>query len=205
MITTVLLVRHGQTRSNTTGYYMGRSNEDLDDTGYTQVRRLSKRLAAIPIASVYSSPLQRTFSTALAIAEPHGLEVEILDDLIEIHLGDWQGLHKDEILQTWPGLWRRSRLDVSDVAMPKGESFRQVAERAARAFQRIVEVNRGKQVLLVTHEVMVKMLATHALSAPISIYRRFEIGNASLSVVKATRNKALLCALNDTSHLNTQP
>jgi hypothetical protein len=29
MSTTILLIRHGQTRSNVTGYYMGWSKEDL--------------------------------------------------------------------------------------------------------------------------------------------------------------------------------
>ena len=57
MTTTVLLVRHGQTNSNVTGFYMGWSDEDLDEAGHTQARRLSSRLSGWPVASVYTSPL----------------------------------------------------------------------------------------------------------------------------------------------------
>ncbi len=97
MTTDILLVRHGQTRSNITGFYMGWSNEDLDEEGYTQVQSLSSRLASLPIASVYTSPLRRAYTTAMILARPHNLEPKALDDLIEIQLGDWEGLHMDEI------------------------------------------------------------------------------------------------------------
>ena len=72
MTTTILLVRHGQTNSNITGYYMGWSDEDLNNVGYTQVRRLSSRLASLSIASVYTSPLRRAYATAEIFAETKG-------------------------------------------------------------------------------------------------------------------------------------
>ncbi len=201
MTTTVLLVRHGQARSNVTGFYMGWSDEDLDDVGYTQARSLSSRLASLPIASVYSSPLRRTYTTAVILAKPHGLELEVSDDLIEIRIGDWQGLHMDEIRQRWPELWQQSRVDPSGVTMPNGESFKQVTERAIRIFNRIVAANQGRQVVIVTHDIIVRVLVAHVLGVPNSIYRRFEINNASLSVVRILNGKARLITLNDTSHL----
>ena len=88
MTTTVFLVRHGQTKSNISGYYMGWSDEDINDTGYAQVRRLSSRLSDSPIDAIYVSPLRRTCSTATVLAEPHRLELKVLDDLTEINLGD---------------------------------------------------------------------------------------------------------------------
>jgi probable phosphoglycerate mutase len=201
MTTTVLLVRHGQANSNVTGYYMGWSNEDLSEIGYTQVRSLASRLASLPIASVYSSPLQRTCTTATILAKPHGLEVETSDDIIEIQIGDWQGLHIDEVGQRWPELWKQSRIDPSEITLPNGESFQQVTERAIRGFDKIVAANHGKQVIIVSHEIVVKVLVAHALGVSNSIYRRFEINNASLSAIRVIDGKARLATLNDTSHL----
>ena len=201
MTTTVLLVRHGQTRSNVTGFYMGWSDEDIDDVGYPQVHSLSSRLANLPIASVYSSPLQRTCTTAVILAKPHHLEVEVSDDLIELRLGDWEGLHMDEIRQRWPEIWQQSRIDPSDITMPNGESFQQVTERAVRMFDKIVAANQGKQAVIVTHEIGVKVIVAHVLGTSNSIYRRFEVNNASLSVVRIINGKARLAVLNDTSHL----
>jgi len=201
MTTTVLLVRHGQTDSNVTGFYMGWSDEDLNEVGSTQARRLSSRLASLPIASVYTSPLRRTCSTAAILAEPHTLNPKVLDDLTEIRLGDWQGLHMDEISRRWPEFWQQWRIDPSEVVIPNGESLTEVTERAIPAFHRIVETNRGKQAIIVAHEVIVKVIVAHVLGASNSIYRRFEISNASLSVIRVINSSLKLAMLNDTSHL----
>lgn len=201
MTTTVLIVRHGQTESNTTGFYMGRSDEDLAEVGYKQVRRLSSRLARLPITSVYTSPLRRAYATAAILAEPHELEPRVLDNLIEIDLGDWQGLHMDEISRRWPELWQQWRNDPSEVVIPNGESLTKVTERAIPAFHRIVETNRGKQAIIVAHEVIVKVIVAHVLGAPNSIYRRFDISNTSLTAIQFIDDKPRLIELNDTSRL----
>ncbi len=201
MTTTILLARHGQTGSNVSGFYMGRSDEDLNDVGYAQARSLSSRLAGLPIDSVYTSPLQRAYVTATILAEPHNLKVKVSDDLNEIQFGDWQGLHLNEISQRWPELWQQWRADPSESAIPGGESFQQVAERAIRAFETVVAAEPGRQVLIVTHEIVIKVLVARALGVSNSIYRRFEINNTSLSIIRLTNGKTRLITLNNTSHL----
>ncbi len=201
MTTTVLLVRHGQTKSNVTGFYMGWSDEDLDNIGYTQAHCLSSRLASLPIASVYTSPLKRTYTTAMILAESHGLELNVLDDLVEIRFGGWQGLHETEVRQRWPELWQQSRIDPSEVAMPDGESFHQVTERAIRAFEVVRAANQGRQAIIVTHDIIIRVLVAHVLGVSNSIYRRFIINNASLSVTRVINGNVRLITLNDTSHL----
>ena len=202
MTTTVLLVRHGQTESNVKGYFMGWLNEDLNETGCDQARRLASRLAGAPIASVYASPLKRTCTTAAILAEPHGLELKALEDLIEINQGEWEGRHVDDISRGWPELWRQSRTDPSEFTMPKGESFKQVTERAVRAFETIVAENQDRQSILVAHEIVVKVIIVHALGTTNRIYRRFEINNASLSTIQVIDGKSRLLTINDISHLS---
>ena len=202
MTTTVLLVRHGQTDSNVKGIFMGRSAENINETGHIQAHKLSERLAGSPIAVIYASPLRRTRTTAAILAAPHSLELELVDDLIEIQTGDWRGLNGDEISRKWPELWRQSRIDPSDFAMPNGESFKQVTERAVRAYEMIVAQNQGKQAAIITHDIVVRVIVAHILGTSNSIYRRFEIGNASLSRVVLTDDKTRLVTLNDTSHLD---
>jgi len=202
MSTTVLLVRHGQTKSNITGYFMGWSNEDISDLGYAQVRSLSSRLAKFPIATIYTSPLKRAMNTARILAEPHKLELNVLDDLTEIGLGDWQGLHRDEISQKWPEIWRQSRIDPSVVTFPNGENFQQLTERAVRAFNRIVADNTNRHTLAVTHDAVIRVLVAHVLGTSNSIYRHMEINNASLSVIRVEDDRMRLVTLNDTAHLD---
>jgi len=203
MTTNVLLVRHGQTDSNINDFYMGSSSEDLNQVGYTQARCLSSRLADLPVAAFYTSPLRRAYTTAAVLAEPHNLEPNELDDLTEIRLGDWQGLHMDEIRRRWPELWRQWRTDPSQLTLPNGESLNEVAERSLKAFEEVIQANQEKYVVLVTHDSVVRVLVAHVLGVPNSIYRRFEIGNASLTVVRVTNNTPRLALLNDTSHLGS--
>jgi broad specificity phosphatase PhoE len=203
MTTTILLVRHGQTDSNISNFYMGWSDEDLNKTGYTQASRLSSRLAGLHIHSVYTSPIRRAGSTAAILAEPHGLEPTVMDDLIEIQLGDWQGLYTREIKQKWPEVWQQWRTDPSFVNVPNGENLNSVSERAIRALHIIAESNQGSLSVIVTHEVVVKVLAIYVLGASNDIYRRFDINNASLSVIRIIGDDLWLAGLNDTSHLES--
>jgi broad specificity phosphatase PhoE len=201
MITTLLLIRHGQTESNISGYYMGWSQEDLNQKGYEQAQLLSKRLTDTTLDAIYTSPLKRAHTTAEAVAKPHNIEPVPLNDLIEINLGDWQGLHASDIIKKWPDMWQQSRVDPSILSWPNGESFVQTAQRSVRAFNSIVEANQGKLVAVVTHDIIVRIIATQVLGVTYSIYRKMEIGNASFTKIVVTDGKNQLVTLNDTSHL----
>jgi broad specificity phosphatase PhoE len=201
MTTTLLLVRHGQTRANIDGLYSGWSDEDLDDVGYEQARRLSSRLAGSRVGAVYTSPLRRAHTTATILADPHCLELTVLEDLTEIRLGDWEGLYEDEIRRRWPELWNQSRIDPSDLALPNGESFSQVVSRSVRAFEQMLAASDGGQAVIVTHDIVVRILTAYVLGVPTSIYRKLDISNASLTVVRVTDGGRQLISLNDTCHL----
>ena len=85
--------------------------------------------------------------------------------------------------------------------MPGGESLGEVRQRAVRALNRIMDDSEGKIVLAVTHDVVVRLLAAHCLGVSTDIYRRLEVGNASMTVLERNGGKLKLRALNDTSHL----
>ena len=180
---------------------MGYSNEDLNDTGLAQVKRLSTRLAVLDIATVYSSPLQRANSTAREIARPHGLKVRANENLTEINLGEWQGLHTSEVRQKWPDLWLQWREDPSQLALPGGESFRQIARRVSQGFKTVLLENPGVNSIIVSHEVVIKIIIMQVLGVSYNVYRKFEIANASLSSILVRNNNLRLISLNDKAHL----
>lgn len=199
----ILLVRHGQTESNRTGYFMGWSAEDLNATGRDQVERLAFRLASLEIRRAYASPLKRAEHTAEIIAAPHkpALEAEKAPDLIEINQGELQGVHRSETEKRYPQLWVQLRTDPSAAAFPGGESFSQTAARTLAAFESIIAQNPEGRVLLVAHEINLKIIIIHILGAPFSIYRRFDIANASLSIARSGDQGFRMISVNDTSHL----
>ena len=93
---------------------------------------------------------------------------------------------------------------ASEISLPNGESFQQVTDRAIRAFELAVAENEDKNALMVTHDVVIRVLVAHVLGTSNSIYRRFEVANASLSIVRVADGTARLITLNDTSHLENQ-
>ena len=77
MVTTILLVRHGQTEWNRVERFRGRADVPLNDNGLQQAEATGRRVAAQwqPVA-IYSSPLSRAVKTAEAIGRQAGLNVE---------------------------------------------------------------------------------------------------------------------------------
>lgn len=201
MTTTLLLARHAQTRSNVSGRYMGWMDEDLSDEGIRQAQRLAARLSGQPITAVYSSPLRRAQRTAEMIALPHGLTVQTMADLGEIRMGQWEGLFAADIQDRFPELWKTWRSDPSTIQMPGGESLTQVADRAMKALDHILQDNQGRQVVAVTHDVIARIIVARSLNVGTSIYRRLEVANASLTTVEFFNGTCRLRCLNDTAHL----
>src|SRR5215203_2593272 len=62
---------------------------DLSDDGRQQAAALAERLADLPVAAVYASPIERTAQTAAAVAERHGLAVHSLAGALEADYGQW--------------------------------------------------------------------------------------------------------------------
>jgi probable phosphoglycerate mutase len=88
----VLLVRHGACEPPAAdGLIDGRSNPSLNERGRAEAAAVAGRLRGMPVAAVIASPMRRAAETAAPTASTHGLEAELLPDLREIYLGEWEG------------------------------------------------------------------------------------------------------------------
>jgi probable phosphoglycerate mutase len=134
-MTTLLLVRHGETDWNAAGRLQGHTDRPLNEYGRRQARELADRLAGDGIAAVYASDLSRARETAEIIGARLGLEVVVDPDLREKDWGSWEGLTADE----------RAIVEF------EGESTEAHRERVLRAVHRIVEAHPGERVAVVTH------------------------------------------------------
>jgi broad specificity phosphatase PhoE len=90
-VTTLLLVRHGETDWNAEGRLQGHTDMPLNDLGRRQARALADELAGDGIEAVYSSDLARASETAEIVAERLGLPVGLDPDLREKDWGTWEG------------------------------------------------------------------------------------------------------------------
>ena len=137
-------------------------------------------------------------------AAPHSIPVSIVDGLGEIRVGAWEGKFGKEIEAEFPDIWRLWKTDPSNVQMPGGESLAEVRERAIVSLEDIIEANRGHQVLVVTHDVVVRLLVAFCLDASSSIYRRLEAGNTSLTIIQYIDGWRRLRLMNDRGHLEAE-
>ena len=183
--TRLFLVRHGETLANREFRYIGSRDDTLSSIGEIQAAQLAEALAPLPIAAIYSSPLQRARLTAEAIAAPHRLEVRVTSELRECDFGTWEGLSRAEVLARSPEDaqrlqdWERD----STSAPPDGESFAAMQQRVAAFVEQLAEAHAGQALALVSHVGPIKVLLAAALGAPLSASFRIFLDPATISVV----------------------
>ena len=102
-MTTLYLVRHGETVDNALMVMQGQTQGDLNDEGRQQVEHLSRQLADVQFDAVIASDLRRAVQTAQILALPHGLQVETTPLLRERDWGDFTGRFIPDLKnEPWP-------------------------------------------------------------------------------------------------------
>jgi ribonuclease H / adenosylcobalamin/alpha-ribazole phosphatase len=151
----ILLIRHAST-AWTGRRWCGRADPPLNTTGRREAVSLAGALASElapavgPAATIRTSPAQRAISTAAAIAAAAGIDLEADPDLVEVDLGDAEGLTWDELATRHPAVAQRV-LAREPVDWPGGEPHESLLARASRAAERIGEVAASRPVLVVSH------------------------------------------------------
>ena len=150
-MTTLLLVRHGETDWNRELRIQGSSDTDLNEAGRSQARALAHELDEVVVDAIYSSDLTRARETAEIVAKRKGLDVRLDPRLRERSFGSWEGLTRAEIAERFP-----------DLGHHDGETDEQVSERVLEAVRRIVDSHPGEEVLVVSHGGALNALWHHA-------------------------------------------
>ena len=198
----LFIVRHGQTDHNRDSIALGRDDVPLNELGARQAEALAQRLSAETIAAVYASPLKRAARTADAIAARHGIPVTIEDGLIEMEVGELDGLTYPDIRERFPGVIERWLSETGpEHPFPGGESLVQVADRAWTLVQRIAAAHPQETVVVVTHNFVILCILTRALGLDLARFRRLKHEVAAISVVEFAGNRMTVLSMNDTCHL----
>ena len=116
-MTTLYLVRHGETVDNANKIMQGQTQGELNDVGIRQAETLRDKLARVHFDAFVASDLKRAVDTARIVAEPHGLEVVTTPLLRERDWGSFTGRYipdlRDEVwpddIESLPDLQKRAR------------------------------------------------------------------------------------------------
>lgn len=163
----VYFIRHGLTRGNLEGRYIGcRTDEALCDEGMAQL----KQKRAPRTARIYVSPMLRCVQSA-NILYP-GSDVTEVPGFRECDFGDFEGRNYAELngradYQAW--------IDSGgETAFPGGESRKQFAERCVRAFDELDIWSAGDDCAIVAHGGTI-MAIMEAYAKPAGSYFDFQI------------------------------
>jgi probable phosphomutase (TIGR03848 family) len=180
-VATIVLVRHATTAA--TGKRLGGWTPDvhLDEAGVAQAERTAQRLAALPLAAVYASPLDRTRETAQAIARVHGRRVRIRRGIGEVDYGEWTDLPLGQLRRR--KLWRTIQSTPSRVTFPGGESIRSAQARAVETVEALAAGHGDDTIVAVSHADVIKAVLAHYLGMPLDTFQRLVVAPASISVL----------------------
>ncbi len=166
--TILWLVRHGQTDWNLEGRYQGQADTPLNPTGIEEAGRAAQQLADRPFEMVYASDLQRARRTAELIAQARNAPVHVDPRLREISLGEWEGQIFDLIQVNYPNEVAQRKLSPLTFRAPGGESIQDIWSRVKPVVNEIAARNVGKEVVLVSHGLVLAVLLAYARDHDIS-------------------------------------
>jgi len=199
----LILVRHGETDYNRDGLALGQADAPLNETGLRQAAALEFALASEKIAVIYASPLRRTMATAEAIAGPHGLSVTADGRLIEMDIGELEGMTGAEMVKQHPDLmenWGGAKGPTN--RMPGSEDrLVDVQARARAAIEEMLAGHPDETVVAVTHNFVILGTLAWLIGIQLADFRRLRQSVAAISRLELRPGHAQVITLNDTCHL----
>lgn len=196
-MTTVLLVRHGQTP--TTGKVLpGRAKGlSLGDVGIAQAQRAGDRIGALnKVSAIYASPMERTQETAAPIAKATKLRIRTRAGLNECDFGKWTGRNLSD-LRKLPE-WQTVQKYPSGFRFPGGESFAEMQARITGTLVDLVAEHPGETIVCVSHADTIKAAVAHALGTHLDQFQRIVISPCSISAVMYSATGPTVLAVNST-------
>jgi probable phosphoglycerate mutase len=194
-VTTLYLVRHGQTEWHAENRYAGISDVALTDTGRDQAERLGRWTAATRVDAVWASPLSRARATAAPAASALGLPILIDGDLTEVDFGSAEGRTLAELP---PADVAAFRADPVHGAFPGAEDPLKAVERGMAALRRIASRHRDESVLVVAHNTLLRLTLCGLLGIAPSSYRTVfpQVRNVAITELRMTNGTAALMSYN---------
>jgi len=201
-MTRILLVRHGDVEGISPERFRGRRDVELSVLGVRQARTTAQRIAKQwGPKVVYSSPLRRCVQTAEAIAAACGAPSVTLDDLNDLHYGDWEWRTHDEVRAQWPALFERWLVAPHLMQFPGGESLQELVARTSNVLRLVHERHPHQIVVVVGHSAGNRALLLQSLDQPLSAYWRLGQDPCALSEVEIFEYGTKVHRLNETYHL----
>lgn len=202
-MTTLVLIRHGQSMANLNKIFIGQRDYPLSDLGKIQAEMTADYVAKhFSIDQIYASDLSRAYCTGKALADKLGMEITVEPGVREIYLGDWEETKFEDLYDCGDEMYRIWRTDIGKSQCPNGENPKDVLDRATSALEQIARENDGKTVVIATHAMVIRVLRCHYENRPIEELQQVPwTTNASVTVLTYDNGKLGVQAADLDEHL----
>jgi broad specificity phosphatase PhoE len=194
----LLLIRHAEPVRIAPGSSTAPADPALTDRGRAQAARLGRWLAREPIDAVLSSPLRRAGETANVVGDALGVDVEVVDGLMEYDAEADYYIPVEEMRETRNHRWRamvEGRWEELG-----GEAPDRFRARIVPCVDAVVDRFAGRRVAAVCHGGVINVYLAAVLGLERHLW--FEPGYTSISRVAAARTgERSVVTLNETAHL----
>lgn len=179
----IYFVRHGKTKGNEEGRYIGTTDEKLSEKGKQQLKEKLQESIYPKAAYIYVSPMKRCMETAELLYP--GQEKIVCKDFRETDFGAFEGKNYEELkenpqYQAW--------IDSNGILpFPGGESREEFTKRCIRQFEAIIHahIRQGRQgdIAFVVHGGTIMAIMEH-FAIPKKSYYDWQMKNGEMLVTE---------------------
>ena len=195
--TRLFLVRHGELTTSSEWRYVGHMDVDMTANGVEQIKRVGLHLIKQNIDIILSSDLKRSARSAEIIGGLTGIEPEQDKNFREINIGRWEGLTKDEIMEKFRAEFKEREQNLSEFRVENGESYVDLERRVIPALKACIEKYRGKNLLLVAHGGVNRVILCNALQLHLDNLVRIDQAYGCLNIIDYFEDISVVRLLND--------
>ncbi len=184
----IFLLRHGHLENSERHVINGSTDVSLSPTGLVQMERWKDLFSGSVLDSFYSSSLRRTIDGVRILSEGRGVPAHAVFGFRERSFGDWEGMTRDRIEQQDPEGYKRWLEMDPEFAPPNGESLTMFRERVVGTLEGILEKSLGKNILVVGHSGVNRILLLRAFGLSLDHYFGLSQDYACLNIIDFYRN-----------------
>ena len=197
----LILIRHGETETNRLGRIQGVSQTPLNKRGLEQAAAAAWALQPDTPFTLYASPLKRAIQTAEAISKRVGISAIPENGLIEMDVGEFEGLTGRQLRARFPEVMRDWDENAFETVMPGGESLATVRDRAWKTVLRLADRHGNDTVVAATHNFTIQMILCTVLGMPPNNFRSLRIDLGSITRLDVSIDRSVQISANETWHL----
>lgn len=199
----IFLIRHGETAWNNEGIFRGQSDIPLNERGLQQAKATANYLQAVDFKAVYCSPLSRARQTAEAICSGRVIKPLSISAFTDISFGPWEGKSLSELEALYPEAIKTWRESPEQHKLQGAETLNEAMSRSYHKMEILARENRGKNIAIISHRVILKLLILAALGQDSKGFWKIKQDTCCINMLEYKENSGfLLVRLNETCHLN---